>query len=128
MKTNVNELGLDHQAQQLASAIDAEIRLMRYWMLSAIANFKELRHACNANRHSSKIAIAEIGRDLHGLVTRSMREYTRKQELLGNLEIEFPYLTAADLNFYHLANHYGPAIAQKFANDFANDNGDSNAS
>ncbi|TAH32675.1 MAG: hypothetical protein EYC62_08025 [Alphaproteobacteria bacterium] len=113
-KTNANTKG---KSQNLAEAMEAEIRLLRYWMLQTLQNYKSWRAEMNNDGALPAKKIANMQSKVQGLINQSLREYRRKQSLLQNLLKKQNYFNDREIQYYRIENHFGAGVAAMFAND-----------
>ncbi len=100
----------DISGPQLEGMIEAEVKILRYWICSTIRNYKYyLRHAHLADK-SGKDIIGQY-KTIQDLINRALCEYRRKQTLLRGLRAEMPRANDQDILYYLCANHWGESFA-----------------
>ncbi len=104
-------------SKSLAQAMESEIRLLRYWVLQTLQNYKSWRQSQAANSDLSARKIANMQGEVKNIIGKSLREYRRKQSLLQNLVAKQPYFSAQEIQYYRIENHFGAGVAAMFAND-----------
>lgn len=111
----INDLTANAAAQSLMTAIEAEIKLARYWLKQTVKNYRAWRQQ---DAHPAPARdLLHTDQTVRQLVSRMLREYRRKQKLLGEMKLGQSHWGKADVEYFRHVNHYGPAIAAHFAND-----------
>jgi hypothetical protein len=112
---NINVLAHHAAAHSLMTAIEAEIKLARYWLKQTVKNYRAWRQQ-DANPAPAR-DLLHTDQTVRQLVSRMLREYRRKQKLLGEMKLGQSHWGKADVEYFRHVNHYGPAMAAHFAND-----------
>ncbi len=118
--TNTNpsfRLTQNNDAKSLKQAMESEIRLLRYWVLQTLKNYKSWRNEMIAHGELPVKKIANMRNQVTGIVAKTMSEYRRKQSLLKNLAQKESYFNDREIQYYRIENHFGAAMAAMFAND-----------
>ncbi len=114
--SNINILAHHAAAQSLMAAIEAEIKLARYWVQNTVKNYRAWKQV-QAQPHTAAANVIDTETQVRQLVSRMLREYRRKQKLLGEMRTGMEYWTPGDVEYFRHVNHFGPAMAAHFAND-----------
>lgn len=115
--SNINNLQPHALAKTVVQAIEAEIKLARYWVMTTVQNYRSWQKTAPTAPTSATMPMVSTDTQVRQLVGRLLREYRRKQKLLGEMRTGMGYWTADDVNYFRHVNHFGPAMADHFAND-----------
>lgn len=104
------------QTRMLIHAMQAEIQLLRYWMLQTLRHYKMWQTEMPVTGFGAQ-NIVDISQTVPRLIDKAYREYRRKQDLLRNLMRKREYFSNREIHFYRIENHFGAGVAAIFAND-----------